>query len=363
MKIRSQKKEGNKVFLEIEEDYSGLEMAREKALVEAGREVKIPGFRPGKAPKELVEKAIKPEYVESQAAQNLISDLYPQIIEEAKVEPVDFPKVEILEHKKNQPFAFKMEVEVYPEVKLGKYKGLKVEKTKAEVTEDEVMKVLGNLQNRFAKTGPDGKKEEMPLDDEFAKKVSQQGTLAELKEEIRAVMLRDRVVEAEADVKNKLIAAASSESKLDVPVAMVEREVDVMLDELRASLAQSSLTLEDYFKGIKKEPKALREELKKPAEIRVKGKVVLRAVASAEKMKIQEEETEKELAAMAESSERELGEIKKSLDENAKKYIEDYMLRRKALDFLLEKAQIKEVSTKPLDPSTSSGLGAKEEKK
>lgn len=343
MKIVSNKREGNKVYLEIEEDYSLFEQAVNRALAEASREVKLPGFRPGKAPPEMVERAVDRSFLERRAAQDLIAKIYPKIIEETKIEPVDYPNVEILRQEKGKPFTFKITVEVYPEVKLGKYKGLKIEKRAVEITEEEVLKVLGNLQERFAVIGADGKKELLPLDDEFAKKISRYGTLAELKEEIRLALLREKTSEVEGEVRNKLIAAVSSEAKVDVPAAMIEREIDIMLDELRTSLAQSNLTLEDYLRGAKKEESTLRDELRKSAEIRVRGKVVLRAVAEAEKMKISPEELREELKSLADSSGQTLEEFEKQLGEDARKYIEEYLLRKKALDFLVEKANIKEV--------------------
>ncbi len=335
MKIISNTREGNKVTIEVEADRKQFDKALEKALVKAGREIKIPGFRAGKAPKEMVKKAINQEYLDSHAAQELISELYPQIIEETKINPVDFPKVDILEQKKKKPFKFKIEVDVYPEVKLGKYKGLKLEKKKAEVSEDDVMKVLENVRGRMSQ----GKDKEVALDDEFAKQVSRHGTLAELKTEAQVTMQKEKESEAESELKNKAIAEASKEATVDIPAGMIDREVDVMLDELRSSLAPSKLTLDDYLKGIKKEESALREELKKSSEIRVKGKLVLKAIAEEEKLKVEDKEMEEELKALAQASGREL----KDVDEGTRKYIEEYVLRRKALDFLVEKAKVTEV--------------------
>lgn len=343
MKINSKKREGNKFIIEAEEAYSEFEKAIEGALDEAGKQIKIPGFRKGKAPKNMVENAINRDYLEAEAAQDLISKLYPQIIKETEIEPVDYPKVDIVQKKKKKPFVFKIEVDVYPEVKLGKYKGLKVDKVEAKITDEEIDKILSNLQNRFATAGPEGKKEVPPLDDEFAKKISKQETMAKLKEEIRESVLKDRTAASEADVKNKLIAEVSSDAKVEIPQGMIEREISIMLDELRSSLAQSGLTLEDYLKGIKKEEKALREEFGKSAEVRVKGKVILRAVSEAEKMKIADDEQEEELKKIAETSGEKIEDLKKRLDESAREYIQDYMLRRKALDFLMEKAKIKVV--------------------
>jgi FKBP-type peptidyl-prolyl cis-trans isomerase (trigger factor) len=359
MKIRTNTRAGNKVTLEIETEHQEFAQAVEVALAEASREVNLPGFRPGKAPKAMVEKALNREMIEAHAAQHLISDLYPKILEEAALDPVDYPNVEVVQQETGKPFVFKIVLDVYPEVKLGKYKGLNVEKIAVKLADEEVEKVLGNLQHRFSKPGPDGQKELLPLDDEFAKQVSNFGTLAELKEEIKTAMLRDRQAEAEADLKNKLIVAAAAESKVEVPVGMTEREVEVMLDELRGSLAQSSLTLEDYLKGIKKEEKALREELRGAAEIRVRGKVVLKAIAAAEKMTVTTEELEAEFKNLATSTGEEIGEMKKRLDKEGVKFIEDYLLRQKALNFIMEKAKIKpleETRGKPLEETRGKPL-------
>ena len=180
MKITSTNRDGNRFIIEIEEEYPQFLKAVDKALIEAGKEVRIPGFRAGKAPKEMVEKFINHDVMSAHAAQNLIADLYPKIIDEVKIDPVGFPKVDIIQQKEKKPFIFKISVDVYPEIKLGKYKGLKVDKKDVKISEADVIKVLGNFQQRLVKPGPDEKKELQPLDYEFAKKISQHWTLAEL---------------------------------------------------------------------------------------------------------------------------------------------------------------------------------------
>ena len=234
MKINSQKREGNNVLLEVEVEVSEFKVAVDKTIVRASKEINIPGFRPGKAPREMVERTLDREALEARAASDLISELYPRVIEESKIEPVDYPGVDIVQQKKAMPFVFSVKVDVYPEVKLGKYMGLKVDKTEAAITENEIDKILESLQKRFA-----GKEALPPLDDEFAKKVSHFQTLDELKKEVREGLLKDKTKHAEADVKDKLVATAVAEAKVDIPKGMIEREVDVLLDELKSSLAQS----------------------------------------------------------------------------------------------------------------------------
>jgi trigger factor len=334
MKIISQKREGNKVSFEIEEGYERFQKSFEAAMASAGKELRIAGFRPGKAPRNILEKALNQEAVAHHAAQDLIAELYPEIIEAGKIDPVDYPNLEIVQPAtKDKPFLFKLNVEVYPEIKLGKYKGLKLAKKPSEVTEEEVLAALGRLQERFSSVNAEGEKELTPLDDEFAKKVSRYGTLAELKAEVQQAMASEKMAEVDADLKNQAIAAAGADTKVDIPAAMTAREVDIMLDELKTSLARSGLTLEDYLRGAKKEEAALREEMKKSAEIRVKGKVILKAVAEAEKMQVTAEEISAEVKAM--------GAAEEKIGPEVKKYVEEYLLRKKALDLLIEKASVK----------------------
>ena len=250
--------------------------------------------------------------------------------------------MEIKQLESGKPFVFKITVDVYPEVKLGKYQGLKVEKKSAAVTEEEILALLGRLQERFSITNAEGKKELLSLDDEFAKKVSSFGTLAELKEEVKTTMLKDKEAEAEADLRNKLVAEAIAKVEVELPAGMIEREIDIMLDELAGSLAQSGLTVEDYLRGTKKEMENLRQEMRKAAEGRVKGKVVLKAIAEKEEIKVTDDDIKKELTQISAETGQPLDHLEKNFNESARRgYMEEYLMRQKALDYLVAKAEIK----------------------
>ena len=123
MKLLAQKREGNLVTLEVEVEYSLFQKSFAGALLQAGKEVKLPGFRPGKAPQEMIERALNREYVSHLAAQDLIAELYPQLIDLGKIDPVDYPNIEVVQQAEGKPFIFKAKVEVYPTAKLGNYKG------------------------------------------------------------------------------------------------------------------------------------------------------------------------------------------------------------------------------------------------
>lgn len=346
MKILAQKREGNLVTIEVEAEYALFQKSFAAALVQAGKEVKLPGFRPGKAPADMIERALNREYVEHLAAQDLIAELYPQLIDLAKIEPVDYPNIEVVQQAEGKPFVFKAKVEVYPTAKLGNYKGLKLTKQPTTVTEDEVVHMLGHLQERFAAVKADGEKELLPLDDEFAKKVSRYGTLAELKAELKNSMLEEKKASAEAELKNQAITLVGGSAEIEVPKAMIDRETEVMLDELRSSLAQSGLTLEDYLKGAKKDGPALHQEMRPAAEARVRGKVVLKTIAETEQLQVSEKEFQAEFKAMADSSGEKLEEIAARVGSEGRGYMTDYLLRQKALDFIVSQAKIKEEEAK-----------------
>lgn len=150
MKILKQEKTGNKVKLEIEEDQAIFKAMVEKAYEEAAEEVSVPGFRKGKVPRNIIEQHLNSEAVVERATQNLVSALYHEIIKQANIEPVNFPNVVILSQEASKPFLFSVEVEVYPEVKLGKYKGLKVEKGPESATDAEVDSFIRDLRERLA---------------------------------------------------------------------------------------------------------------------------------------------------------------------------------------------------------------------
>ncbi len=151
MKILKQEKLGNQVTLEIEEEYSKLEPKIEKAYTEASREVNVPGFRLGKVPAGLLKKYIHEEAVIDRAVQFLFSDIYPDIVNASGIKPVDYPGVELKKLDKTSPIIFTVKVDVYPEIKLGNYKKLALEKRSTEVTDADIDKTIGYIKQNYSK--------------------------------------------------------------------------------------------------------------------------------------------------------------------------------------------------------------------
>ncbi len=150
MKILKKEKQENIVLLEIEVAQDQYDAAKENSLKDAAKKMKIPGFRPGKAPMHIVRQNIDEEVLKRYALEDLISSLYPQILKEAEIKPVDYPKVDIKDIEDGKPILFSLSIETYPEVKLGQYKGLDIKKESDVVSEHDILAHLTDLQNRMA---------------------------------------------------------------------------------------------------------------------------------------------------------------------------------------------------------------------
>lgn len=142
--------DGNRVELRVEVPPEEVGRAVARAYQRLGTRVRIPGFRPGKAPRALVERYVGREAVVEAAFDSLFPQAYLTAIREAGVEPIDRPEVSDLKLEEGQPCTFRVQVEVMPEVKLGQYRGLPAVKAVVPVTEADVDQVLENLRERQA---------------------------------------------------------------------------------------------------------------------------------------------------------------------------------------------------------------------
>ena len=114
--------------------------------------ISLPGFRKGKVPRQMIEKMYGPEVFYDEAANHMISEAYGKAYEECELDIVSQPKVAITQLEKGKPFIFTAEVAVKPEVTLGEYKGLKVDKVSTRVTQKEVDEEIDRERERNART-------------------------------------------------------------------------------------------------------------------------------------------------------------------------------------------------------------------
>ncbi|GFI10018.1 MAG: trigger factor [Lachnospiraceae bacterium] len=138
MSLQVEKLEKNMAKLTIEVSAEELEQGLQKAYLKNKNRINVPGFRKGKVPRQMIEKMYGPEIFYEDAANALIPDAYAKAMDECELELVSRPVIDIVKIEKGQPFVFTAEVAVKPEVTLGAYKGIEVEKIDTAATEEEI---------------------------------------------------------------------------------------------------------------------------------------------------------------------------------------------------------------------------------
>lgn len=138
MSLQVEKLEKNMAKLTIEVSAEELEKAIQSAYQKNKNKISVPGFRKGKVPRQIIEKMYGKEVFYDDAVNALIPDAYEKAVEECEETIVSSPKIEVVEIEAGRPFIFTAEVALKPEVKLGKYKGVKIEKQEIDVTDEEI---------------------------------------------------------------------------------------------------------------------------------------------------------------------------------------------------------------------------------
>lgn len=152
MKATAEKIENNKVKLKIQVDAQDFEKALDKSYMKNKGKFLIPGFRKGKAPRRLIERYYGEGVFYEDAFNEIFHEVYWKAVEENGLEPVDYPTVEEIEQiGSGKDLVFTASVVVKPEVELGQYKGIEVEKVEYNVTDKDVEDALKRIQERYAR--------------------------------------------------------------------------------------------------------------------------------------------------------------------------------------------------------------------
>ncbi|MBO8128570.1 MAG: trigger factor [Peptococcaceae bacterium] len=430
MKATAEKIEKNKVQLEVEVEPERLSEAINKAYRKLRSKAKIPGFRPGKAPRVVFERYYGKEPLINEALESLLPVCYLEAVKETGIEPVDQPEIDIDQLEEGKPFIFKAKVDVVPEVELGNYQGLEVTKPEIKVSEEDINAELERLRNRYAKLVTldegqvekgdivtidyygtvDGKpfkggqgenrsievglgfvaddfdenllgmslgetrdikvtlpedfadktvagkeavirttiknirrKELAPLDDDFAKDVSEFDTLEELRADLKNKLEKAAEKRSDNAVKEALVRQVVENSSVDLPPGMINSRIDQMMQEVMQPLAQQGITAEQYYRLTNTTEEQMREKLRQDAEFSVKQELVLDAIAQKEDLEVSEEEVEQEIKRLSEFYRQDADKVKEMLEQRDEmKNLKKNLLRLKALDFLAENAKIVE---------------------
>jgi trigger factor len=188
----------------------------------------------------------------------------------------------------------------------------------------------------------DIKRKELPaLDDEFAKDANEEvETLEELKTQLKEKLQKDKDHQAEHATRDTLVEKASENATIDIPEAMINTEVDRMLQEFEQRLQAQGMNLEMYFQFSGQDEEAMREQFKTDAAKRVRVNLTLEAIAIAENLEATDEDVDKEIEKMAEMYQRSVEEIKNIFAaQGGLEGIKGDLKVQKAVEFLVENSK------------------------
>ena len=152
MSLQVENLEHNMAKLTITVSAEEVEKALQAAYLKQRSKISLPGFRKGKVPRQMIEKMYGPEVFYDEAANHMISEAYGKEYDECELEIASQPTIDVVQLEKGKDFIFTAEVAVKPEVKLGEYKGLKVDKVSTRVMQKEVDEEIEKERERNART-------------------------------------------------------------------------------------------------------------------------------------------------------------------------------------------------------------------
>lgn len=433
MSYKVENLENSMAKITIEVSAEDFEAAMVKAYHKNKNKISIQGFRKGKAPRKMVEKLYGPEIFYEDAANFAIPEAYEAASKECGLEIVSRPEIDVEDIGKDKPFVFTATVAVKPEVELGDYKGIEVEKQEVKVLAADVNAEIDRVREQNARImtvedreikkddiavidyegfvdgeafeggkGTDysltigshsfidtfedqliGKKtgdkvdvnvtfpeeyheaslkgkpalfkveikevkvKELPkLDDEFASEVSEFDTLKEYKASVKKTLTDRRKAQVKTEKENKVLEKVVENAKVELPAPMVDEQVSQMVNDFASRLQQQGLSIEQYMQMTGMQPQALMDQMRPEAEMRIKTRLVLEAVAEAEKIKATDKDIDKELEKMAEMYRMEADKLKEMVGEAEKEQISKDVAVQKAVDLLVKEAVETEASDK-----------------
>jgi trigger factor len=312
--------------------------------------VEVDGFRKGNAPEDVIVKKYGEMIILEEMANLALRDAYVKAVDEEKLSPITEPKVTITKLAKGNPLEMTIRVTLMPEFSLPAYKKVAKEALGAEesvvVTDKDIEDVVDELRKGRAMqhahtheehdhSDPnhthDVKPEDYPpLDDEFAQSFGENfKTVADLKAKVGENLKLEKEQKAREKRRTAIVEKLIEETKVDLPEALVEGELNNMLAQMKADITRFGGTWEDYLLHSKKTEEDIKSDWRKDAEKRAISQLVLHKIAEAEKLQATDEEIEAELVRL-------LAQVQDADENRAKAYLYQALTNEKVLKFLEE---------------------------
>ncbi len=421
MKVNSVEKSGNKATIVVEIDKELMETGINKAYMKARKSITVPGFRKGKASRKMIESLYGAHVFYEDGLEEIFPEVYDfAVAHQEGFKAIGRPNLTDMQISDDNIVTLTLTTEVYPEVTLGQYKGLEVEKAEATVTDEQVQAELDRMAQNVASTetvdgpakmgdtanidfegfdngvpfeGGKGENHDLKLgsgsfvpgfeeqivgmtageekdinitfpedyhkelagkavvfhvkvnkvtetivpemDDEFAKDVSEFDTLDDLKADIRAKALERAQKAVQNDFETACIAKAAENTTVDLPNALIERELDTQMERFAYQLQMGGYSMEQYAKMMGGDVNTMRNAFRPAAEKQAKESVTLEKIAETENVAVTDEEIAAEIESLAKQYELEPAKVKEMVP--AEELTESLKIR-KAVQIIVDSA-------------------------
>lgn len=420
MQVKNIEKKGNQATVVVEIDHELMESGVNKAYMKARKNIMVPGFRKGKAPRKMIEALYGAHVFYEDGLEEIFGEVYDFAIAKQDFKAIGRPSLTDMQIADDNTVTLTLTTDVYPEVTLGQYKGVEVEKGEATVTDAQIQAELDSMAQNVASTenvdraaemgdtanidfegfdngvpfeGGKGENFDLKLgsgsfvpgfeeqivgmnageekdiditfpedyhkdlagkavvfhvklnkltvtivpqqDDEFAKDVSEFDTLDALKADIRAKALEKAQKQIDSAFENAAVEKAAENTTVDMPNALIEKELDVQMERFGYQLQMSGYSMEQYAKMMGGDLKTMREAFRPTAEKQAKISVTLEKIAEVENLTVSEEELEEEFQSMAKQYEIEAAKIKEMVPVEE---LTESLKTRKAVKIIVDNA-------------------------
>lgn len=421
MKVNSVEKNGNNATVVVEIDKELMETGINKAYLKARKNIMVPGFRKGKASRKMIESMYGAHVFYEDGLEEIFPEVYDfSVAKQEGLKAIGRPSLTDMKINDDGTVTLTLTTEVYPEVTLGQYKGLEVERAEATVTDEQVEAELNRMAENVASTetvdGPaqmgntanidfEGFEDGVPfeggkgenhdlklgsgsfvpgfeeqivgmsageekdinitfpenyhadlagkavvfhvkvnkvtetvvpaMDDEFAKDVSEFDTLDALKADIRAKAMERAQKNVQNEFETACIAKAAENTTVELPNALVERELDTQMERFAYQLQMGGYSMEQYAKMMGGDVKTMRNAFRPAAEKAAKESVTLEKIAEVENIAVTDEEIAAEIESLAKQYDLTVEKVKEMVPAEE---LTESLKTRKAVQIIVDSA-------------------------
>ncbi len=347
------KNDDSTVTIEGEIAAEHLEKHRPAALKKLGEEVSIDGFRKGHVPEDMLMKHIGEYALLEEMANRALSEHYPSLLIEHKIDAIGRPDVSVTKLAAGNPLGFKITTAVTPQITLGDYKaiakevGAKNPIVDVTIEDAEVETFITNLLKQRATASAqastvtsaaevkEGEAEAtLELTDDVAKSFGQFENAADMRTKIKEGMSLDKKREAQEKRRLAVLEALVEKTPFPLPAIVVDAELGKLMMQFKMDLERMGVTPADYFKRLGKNEEELAKDMRPDAEKRARIQLILNEVALSEQIFPSKEEIEKEVERIFENHEPHDGHNEVDERERATIYITTVLTNEKVLRFL-----------------------------